>query len=220
MPMNKQITADILFLIQVGLALVFGGSQFIRLLSTSQGVPIFWLASWLAFLVINLALTIRAHRGRPSRVTLQAVASYALWTIIIASDLAVLFFKGTDIWGDRDTVTAIIVGVGIAITLFAASRTGRGLSDPMVHGYFGILFIGIPQVTLAYTILQEGGQGLAGPALLASNISILVRLALLGFTIAEAGWDRNRKGAAMSECANEITWLLVTLAWLARYPGR
>jgi hypothetical protein len=55
--------------------------------------------------------------------------------------------------------------------------------------------------------------------LLASNFSILIRLALLAFAIAEAGWDRNRKGAAMSEFSNEISWLLVTLAWLLRYPG-
>jgi hypothetical protein len=67
--------------------------------------------------------------------------------------------------------------------------------------------------------LREGGQGLAGSALLASNFSILIRLALLGFAIAEAGWDRSRKGAAMSEFANEVTWVLVTLAWLVRYPG-
>jgi hypothetical protein len=217
--MTRQIAADILFLVQIGLALVFGGSEFLRLLSTSQGVPIFWLASWLAFLVINLILTIQAHRGRPSRVTLQAIGSYALWTAIIASDLIVLFIKGTDIWGARDTITAIIVGVGIAITLVTARRMGRGFGDPIVHGYFGVLFIAIPQITLAYTILREGGQGLAGPALLASNFSILIRLALLGFAIAEAGWDRNRKGAAMSEFANEVTWVLVTLAWLVRYPG-
>jgi len=219
MPTSKQITADVLFLVQIGLGLVFGGSEFLRLLTTSQGIPSFWLASWLAFLLINLALTIRAHVSRPSRVTLQAIGCYALWTAIIASDLAVLLIKGTDSWEVGDTITATIVGVGIAVTILWGYRRGRGLGDPIVHGYFGILFIGIPQVTLTYTILKEVGQGLAGAALLASNISILIRLALLGFAIAEAGWDRNRKGAAMSELANEITWLLVTLAWLVRYPG-
>ncbi|MFA4904503.1 MAG: hypothetical protein WC600_17350 [Desulfobaccales bacterium] len=216
---SKKATADILFLAQIGLALVFGGSEFLRLLKTSQGIPSFWLASWLAFLLINLALTIRAHVSRPSRVTLQAVTCYALWTVIIASDLAILLIKGTDIWGAADTLTALIVGAGLIATVLWGRRRGRGLSDPIVHGYSGIIFIGIPQITLAYTILQEGGQGLAGPALLASNFSILIRLALLGFAIAEAGWDRNRKGAAMSEFANEISWLLVTLAWLVRYSG-
>jgi hypothetical protein len=218
MATTKQLTADILFLAQIGLAVVFGGSEFLRLLTTSQGIPIFWLASWLAFLLINLALTIRGHVSRPSRVTLQAVGCYALWTVIIASDLAVLFMKGTNIWRGADTVTALIVASGLIITSLWGYRQGRGLGDPIVHGYFGILFIGVPQITLAYTIFQEGGRGLAGPALLASNFSILIRLALLGFAIAEAGWDRNRKGAAMSEFANEISWLLVTLAWLVRYP--
>ena len=66
MPTTKQLTADILFLAQIGLAIVFGGSEFLRLLNTSQGIPIFWLASWLAFLLINLALTIRAHSAAPA----------------------------------------------------------------------------------------------------------------------------------------------------------
>jgi hypothetical protein len=218
MPFSKQLTADILFFIQVGLAIVFGGSEFLRLLSTSQGIPIFWLASWLAFLLINLALTIRAHTSRPSRVTLQTVGCYALWTVIIASDLVVLLLKGTDIWRPADTVTVLGVALCLIVTILWGYRRRLGPGDPIVQGYFGILFIGVPQITLAYTIYTEGGQGLAGPALLASNFSILIRLALLGFAIAEAGWDRNRKGAAMSESANEISWLLVTLAWLMRYP--
>ena len=218
MPTTKQVTADVLFLAQIGLALVFGGSEFLRLLETSQGIPCFWLVSWLAFLLINLALTIRAHVSRPSRVTLQAVGCYALWAVIIASDLAVLFLKGTNTWRTADTITALVVGAGIIVTILWGYRRGRGLDDPIVHGYVGILFIGVPQITLTYTILQEGGQGLAGAALLASNFSILIRLALLGFAIAEAGWDRNRKGAAMSELVNEISWLLVTLAWLIRSP--
>ena len=217
MSTTKQVTADVLFLAQIGLAIIFGGSEFLRLLKTSQGIPSFWLASWLAFLLINLALTVRAHVSRPSRVTLQAVACYALWTLIIASDLVILFMKGTDIWRAADTITALIVGAGLMVTILWGYRRGRGLGDPMVHGYFGLLFIGIPQITLAYTIFKEGGQGLAGVALLASNFSILIRLGLLGFAIAEAGWDRNRKGAAMSEFANEISWLLVTLAWLIRF---
>ena len=220
MPTTKQLTGDLLFLAQVGLGVVFGGSEFLRLLTTAQGIPIFWLASWLAFLLINLALTIRAHISRPSRVTLQAVGCYGLWTVIIASDLAVLLIRGLDIWRPADTITALVVAFGLLISYGEGYRRGWGLGDPIIQGYFGLLFIGVPQITLSYTIFQEGGRGLAGPALLASNISILIRLALLGFAIAEAGWDRNRKGAALSEFANEVSWLLVTLAWLVRYPSR
>ncbi len=85
MPSAKQLTADALFVLQIGLALISGGSQFLRLLTTSQGVNVSWLASWLTFLVINLALTIRAHRTQPSRVTLQTVLTYTAWTAVIAA---------------------------------------------------------------------------------------------------------------------------------------
>ena len=56
---QKQFTADFFFALQLLLAVVSGGSQFVRLLTTSQGLNISWLASWLAFLLINLALTWR-----------------------------------------------------------------------------------------------------------------------------------------------------------------
>ena len=85
MPTPKQLAGDLLFLAQIALAIVFGGSEFRRLLTTAQGIPIFWLACWLAFLLVNLTLTIRAHLNRPSRVTFQALGCYALWTVIIAS---------------------------------------------------------------------------------------------------------------------------------------
>ena len=47
MPTTKQFTADILFLAQIGLALVFGGSEFLRLLNTTRaslpsGSPAGW----------------------------------------------------------------------------------------------------------------------------------------------------------------------------------
>jgi hypothetical protein len=54
---RKRLTADFFLVLQLCLAAISGGSQFVRLLTTSQGLNISWLASWLAFLLINLALT-------------------------------------------------------------------------------------------------------------------------------------------------------------------
>jgi hypothetical protein len=211
---TKQLTADALFVLQIALALVSGGSQFLRLLTTSQGVNVTWLASWLAFLLINLTLTLRAHRSRPSRVTLQAVLTYGAWTLVIAADLGELLFKGTAVWDLKDTGTAVVVGLGLLLTGLAARRRGLPVTDPLVNAAFGMCFIGLPQLTLAYKIFSVGGAGLAGLMLLAGHIAILTRLGQLWFAIREAGWDRNRQGAALSELANESTWLLVTAAWL------
>jgi hypothetical protein len=216
MPLIKippKLAADLFFALQIALALVSGGSQFLRLLSTSQGVNVSWLASWLAFLMINLTLTVRAHRFQPSRVTLQTVLIYAFWTAIIAANLAVLLWTGT-VWDHKDTVTVVVVGLGVLLTCWYAWRQGLPLTDPLVNAGCAMCFIGLPQLTLAYKIFTVGGAGLAGLMLLAGHLGIITRLGILWFAIREAGWDRNRLGAALGELANESTWLLVTLAWL------
>ncbi len=92
---------------------IFGGSQFYRMLTTSQGVNLSWFLSWLIFLLLNLALTIRAHQNQPSRVTLQTILSYAAWTFVVAADLAVMLWKGSHVWGRTDTITTMLVGLGV-----------------------------------------------------------------------------------------------------------
>ncbi len=210
----KRISADVLFALQIALALISGGSEFLRLLTTAQGVSLTWLASWLIFLLINLGLTLRSHRLLPSRVTTQTVLTYGAWTTVIAACLGALLWQGTELWDGKDTLTVILVGLGLTLTGFTAYRLGLGLADPLVHAGVAACFIGLPQLILAYKIFTVGGQGMAGLMLLAGHIGICTRLGQLWFAIREAGWDRNRQGAALSESANEITWLLVTLAWL------
>lgn len=216
MALTKKTTADAFFALQLGLALVSGGSEFLRLRTTSQGVNLSWLASWLAFLLINLALTIRAHRRQPSRVTLQAVLTYAAWTTVIAACLGAMLWNAKELWDAKDTLTTILVASGLTITGLIAYRLNLGLNDPLAHAGFAACFIGLPQLTLAYKIFTVGGEGMAGLMLLTGHIGICTRLGQLWFAIREAGWDRNRQGAALSELANESTWLLVTLAWLVK----
>ncbi|MCX5892345.1 MAG: hypothetical protein NTW80_05110 [Deltaproteobacteria bacterium] len=216
MPITKKTTADLIFALQICLALISGGSEFRRLLTTTQGVNLSWLASWLAFLLINLTLTLRAHRRQPSRVTLQAVLAYAAWTTVIAACLGALLWNAPVLWDAKDTLTAILVASGLAITGLIAYRLDLGLNDPLAHAGFAACFIGLPQLILSYKIFTVGGEGMAGLMLLAGHIGICTRLGQLWFAIREAGWDRNRQAAALSELANEATWLLVTLAWLVR----
>ncbi|MBM4273742.1 MAG: hypothetical protein FJ134_04655 [Deltaproteobacteria bacterium] len=210
----KKLTADAFFILQIVLSIISGGSQFRRLLTTSQGVNLSWLVSWLTYLVINLSLTIRAHRSQPSRVTLQTVLTYVSWTVAIASCLMVMLWMGRELWDIKDTVTAVLVGLAVIFTWLQARRRGLPITDPLVSGFLAVWFVGLPQITLAYKIFTVGGEGLAGWTLLAGHVGIVTRLGQLWFAIREAGWDRNRQGAALSEIANEATWLLVTLAWL------
>jgi hypothetical protein len=214
MPLSKRFTADTFFILQLILALVSGGSQFMRLLTTAQGINVSWLASWLTFLVINLILTIRAHVSWPSRVTLQTKLTYAAWTTVIAADLGVMVWMGREMWDSKDTFTSAMVAGGILLTLAWGKIRGLTFTDPLVSGFLAVCFIGLPQLTLTYKIFTEGGAGMAGAMLLAGHIGIMTRLGQLWFAIREAGWDRNRQGAVLSETANEVTWILVTVAWL------
>ncbi len=137
---KKQLTADLFFILQLFLAAISGGSQFVRLLSTSQGLNISWLASWLAFLLINLALTIRAHRVRPSRVTLQTVCSYGIWTLIITANLALLLWKREAVWDAKDWVTTMVIILGLLLTLVWSRWRGLALDRPPGVRFFWRLF--------------------------------------------------------------------------------
>ncbi len=214
--LSRQITADALFAVQVGFTFIWGGSQFYRLLTSTQGVNLSWFLNWLIFLVLNLALAVRAHQVQPSRVTLQTFLSYAAWTLMVVADLGAMLWKGTHLWDLKDTVTTGLVALGVVMTLAAAYRLDLGLVDPMVKGYLAVFFKAVPQLALAYKIFMVGGRGLAAAAVVTGHITILTRLGQLMFSIKEAGWDRNRQGSALSEIANEGSWLIATLAWLVR----
>jgi hypothetical protein len=207
--------ADLLLGVQIICTLIFGGSQFIRLLTTSQGVSISWFGFWLAFLLVNLVLGVRAHKTQPSRVTLQTIISYSVWTLMVTADLTVMIAKGTGTWDVHDTRTAVLAGLGIVVVLSTAKLKNLSITDPMVKGWLAVFFKGVPQLVLAYKIFLVGGGGLAGVAVLTGHITILTRLGQLYFSIKEAGWDRNRTGSAISELANEVSWVIATIVWLA-----
>lgn len=213
MSQRKKMIADSLFGVQIICTFTFGGSQFLRMLTTSQGVSISWYVSWLVFLVLNLVLSIRAHRIQSSRVTLQTILSYVAWVTMVTLDLGVMYVKGTGTWNGRDTATALLAAAGVVSTLLIAQHKQLAITDPMVKGYLAVFFKAVPQLALAYNMFLVGGAGLAMAAAVTGHITILTRLGQLWFSIKEAGWDRNRVGSAVSEIANEASWLIVTAVW-------
>ena len=208
--------ADLLFGVQIICTFIFGGSQFLRMLTTSQGVSISWYGTWEIFLVLNLILALRAHHNQASRVTFQTVLSYVSWMAMVTLDLGVMVVKSTGKWSGRDTTTTIFAIVGVAAVLTVANRKQLAITDPLVKGYLAIFFKAVPQLILAYNMLIMGGNGLAAAAIITGHITILTRLGQLRFSIREAGWDRNRIGSAISEFANEISWTIATIVWLTR----
>lgn len=211
--MRKRRTGDILFAIQMFSAVGFGITQAWLMLSTTEGVSFTWLVFWGIFLLINLSLAIRAHQVQASRVTMQTVITYAVWTIAMLVDTGVYLYCEPQIWVPIDTWTMTIALSGIATTLFIAARLHLPLSDPLVRGYLAVFFKGVPQLLLALNIFAVGGAGLSSFGIITGHITVCCRLGQLFMSLREAGFDRNRKGSLISELANEFSWIIVSFAW-------
>lgn len=207
--------ADLLFAIQIGCAVIFGVSQTHRMLSSVEGLSLSWFLCWALFLVVNLRLSLQAHRNQPSRVTRQTVWAYSVWTTIIAANLGALAWHGAGAWTTIDDVTVGIALAGIVSTLLIGARRGLSWRDPIVRGWLAVFFKGVPQLTLAWNLALVGGAGLAPFGVFAGHVTICTRLGQLLFSIREAGWDRNRTGSLISELANEGSWIVATLVWLS-----
>lgn len=166
---------------------------------------------------MNFSLAVSAHRTQPSRVTAQTLVSYLCWMVMITADIAVMAWKQTGEWSLIDTMTSTIATLGIVGTLVWARTRNIGISDPMAKGWLALFFKAVPQLMLAWNIAQRGGAGLTLIAIITGHVTILTRLGQLYASIKEAGWDRNRTGSAFSEAGNEVSWVVVTIAWLVAH---
>jgi hypothetical protein len=208
------LTADALFVVQLGCAIAFGGGQALNMLHTTAGVSISWLVFWGVFLLINMRLSFQAHQAAPSRVTAQTVAIYITWTSLLAVNLCVLVWRATGRWNDIDTLTSVLALAGVTGTLVIGARHQLGWRDPIVRGWLAVFFKAVPQLTLALNMVMEGSDGISAFGVWAGHVTICTRIGQLIYGIREAGWDRYRRGSLISELANEASWFVATIVWL------
>lgn len=213
-PRYKTI-ADLLFVVQIVGAVVFCSAQFLRSLVDVRGVSVAQFGSVATYLIFHLWLGIGAHQVKPSRLTRQAITTYCTWFVLIVAIIGAVLANGTYHWSVQDTTT---IGIALALTalVFVAGHAcNKTVADPMIKAWLAIAYKSVPQVLLAWKIMAEGGSGIPGLAVVVGHATILIRLGQIYFMINEAGWDRNRKWLAISETANELSWIVASIAWLA-----
>ena len=210
---RARLVADGLFVLQAGCSLLFGISQFRRMLDSVEGVSVTWMLFWVAFLAVNLGLAIRAHRNFASRISRQVIIIYSLWTAVCGANLLLLLMSPGVRWTLVDTVTASLTFGGVVIATAIGRARGLRLGDPMLHAAYAVFCKAVPQLTLAWNIYRVGGDGISVVAFTAGHVTIGMRLAQIFVSIREAGLDRNRLGMAIGEAANEASWILATLVW-------
>ena len=213
---RARLVADGLFVLQAASSLLFGISQFVRMLDSVTGVSVTWMLFWVAFLAVNLGLAIRAHRNFASRISRQVITVYILWTAVCAANLVLLLCSAGVQWSLVDSVTAILTLGGVVVATAIGRARGLQLGDPMLHAAYAVFCKAVPQLTLAWNIYREGGGGISVVAFTAGHLTIGMRLAQTVVSIREAGLDRHRLGMAIGEAANEASWIVATVVWFAR----
>lgn len=214
-PRRERMFADVLFVIQVSCASAFGVAQYRTMQTTVEGVSTTWFLFWVVFLIVNLVLAVNAYRAFASRIALQIVIIYAVWSLVCAAVLLALLLADAAQWNHVDDVTAVITVAGCALAVVIGYRRGLAVSDPLVRASFAVFCKAVPQLTLAWNIWEAGGAGISGVTFAVGHITISMRLWQVWLSIREAGWDRNRLGMAIGEAANEASWIVATAMWLA-----
>ena len=216
MSQTKTRIADLLFGVQILGALVFCVPYALRSLTDVTGSSLVQFCQVAAFLLFNLSLGWSAHRAAPSRITRQLLTSYTVWLVLIGGIIAAVLHNPNYQWNSRETEfvrTAVILTCAV-VALSLVQRLP--LSDPMIRAGMGIAYKSVPQVLLAYKFLAEGATGTPGLSVAVGHATIIIRLTQILFTVREAGWDRNRFWLAVSESANEASWIAATTAWIIR----
>ncbi len=209
---SKRVT-DFLFYFQIAAASIFVASQLSVMRQSISGVSITWFGLWLIFLLINLFLSIAALRHDRNRISKQTFVLYLVWVIAMAFVFAFLLWQGAA-WTKIDTVTAAITISGSIAAICIARIKHVPITDPMVQASFAVLCKAVPQLTLAWMIIEFGGEGISPYVVVLGHITISLRLTQLWCASLGGGWDRNRKGIAIGEISNELTWIIATVVWL------
>jgi hypothetical protein len=197
--------------------MVFCTAQSLQMLKSTAGVSLGFFICHGIFALLNLSLSVAAYTTAidvERKIKRQSIFIYAIWTTVLLIHVRIAVMKMDDLWKTVDTVSTIIVAIGVGIVILYAKMKRISLIDPYVKAGYAVLFKSVPQVALAVMIYQYGKGGLSGIWIFFGHITILTRIVHLWISNREK-WDRNTKGSFVSEVWNEISWLVATAAWFA-----
>jgi len=193
---------------------VFGISQCVKMLHSTQGVSVSMFALAAAFTGLQTWLACSAYRHKPVWATMQVVIIYVFGVIVYGAMIAIAFVKGAYVWTMSDNVAVVTSGFLAGIVVYIGYSKSLPWYDPIVKGWTNVAVRTVPNLIMAYKILTSGGGGVSTTFVVVFNVLTLMRIAQVVLTSKKLGeWDRNRKGLIIGEIGNELSWLLVTVIW-------
>jgi hypothetical protein len=167
------------------------------------------------FFGFNILLSLAAYTKHKDQELRRTLLVYGAYFVMYGTFLVLLLVLSHGSWDANDTLTMKLMSVFVGGTFGYALWHKLSLIDPLIKGLYSLGFKTIPQLLMAWKILILGGAGVSFAMLLIVHLLTLIRLGQIFAHTKKLGyWDRNMKGLALAELGNEVSWTLVTLAWL------
>jgi len=166
------------------------------------------------FILVNLCLALAAHKATPSRAMMQVIVIYVLGVLTYSTLLGVMVVRAERMWDSLDTLTSSIVGVGLLCALIYVQVSRLRVLDPLMKGVYSLTCKSVPQFVLAWKVFYVSGTGLSLTAVIIFHMLTCMRIYQIFHEAWVCGWDRNRRGLALAEVGNELSWVLVTIAFV------
>lgn len=194
-----------------------GTSQFVRMFDSVEGVSMSMHLCFMAFLTFMAMIALNAHRAHATRATIQILAIYLVGFGAIGPCTALLakhLLTGFYIWTRSDTITMLCAAVGSVLIVGTLGKR-YSIHDPIVRGLLATCSKALPQLLMAWKMWRDGGEGYAAVAIWTAHITTLIRLGQVILSRERGGkWTRSHMGLFIGEGTNELSWTLVTIAWL------
>jgi len=185
------------------------------------GQSVSWYLSFWLFCVVALAITVQEINLNPSSEAYERREIYWLWSIVATVNITACFtgkvLSASALWTAKDNLNFSIYAIATTIVVGNAFVTRKPLTDAVVRGWIGFALKAIPQFYLAWLMLDQPSAAPGIVAIGAGLVTITLRLIRLGNPLGMTSWNRQKKGLAIAEYPNFISWTLVGVIWLVHF---
>jgi len=166
------------------------------------------------FVSLRLKLAYAAHHRTPSKETLKILWMYWLAVVLYLGIMTVLVVKSHRVWDAIDTLTIIITIASTLVSLIWLRELGIKFKDPLTDGVCTLIVKVVPSTLMAWKIWHEGGSGLSFGLVVVYHVMILLEVLQVSRAAIATSWNKHIKALFVATIGNEISWILVTIAWL------
>jgi len=218
--MKKQAATDALFAFRIVGTLTHSIPQLHHMLRHTEGVSLSMFMCLTIFFGSLLRLSWQTNKLVPSRLSKQVMIGYVIGCTLSITGVLIIgwhWLHGRYLWGASDNRTLLFAGASSLIVTLIGRWHNLPLTDPIVQGWLANAIKSVPQTFLAYKMWQEGGGGYTAIAIWLSHVMIMIRVIQVVADYVSAP-ERRKAGLIIAEVGNELSWCIVTIAWLYGGP--